>query len=74
MNDPVPQPSSYPPAPSRRAGTVPWIISLALAAVVGALLFTGGYLAAGGRSSSDCAAPDEAFAAFCEAYDRVQRE
>jgi carboxyl-terminal processing protease len=74
MNEPVPQPPSHPPASSRRGGTVPWIISLALAAVVGALLFAGGYLAASGRSSSDCAAPDEAFAAFCEAYDRVQRE
>jgi carboxyl-terminal processing protease len=51
---------------------VPWIISLALAAVVGAVLFVGGYLAGGGTSSSGCAAPDEAFAAFCEAYDRIQ--
>ena len=74
MTDPVPQQPSHPPASSRRGGTVPWIISLALAAVVGALLFAGGYLAAGGRDTSDCAAPDEAFAAFCEAYDRVQRE
>jgi len=74
MNDPVPQPPSHPPAPSRRGGTVPWIISLALAAVVGALLFAGGYLAAGGGAGSGCAAPDEAFAAFCEAYDRVQAE
>lgn len=57
-----------------RAGTVSWIVSLALAAVVGALLFAGGWLAAGGSSSSGCAAPDEAFAAFCEAYDRLQRE
>jgi carboxyl-terminal processing protease len=51
---------------------VPWVISLALAAVVGAVLFVGGYLAGGGTSSSGCAAPDEAFAAFCEAYDRIQ--
>jgi carboxyl-terminal processing protease len=55
-------------------GPVPWIISLALAAVVGALLFIGGYLAAGGASSSGCAAPDPAFAAFCEAYDRIQKD
>jgi carboxyl-terminal processing protease len=53
---------------------VPWIISLALAAVVGALLFVGGYLAAGAADGSGCAAPDEAFAPFCEAYDRLQRE
>jgi carboxyl-terminal processing protease len=74
MNESVPQVSAPPPAPSRLGGTVPWIISLTLAAVVGALLFAGGYLAAGGDGTSDCAAPDEAFAAFCEAYDRVQRE
>jgi len=74
---------STPPAPpseiTSRAGrgpsTVAWVVSLALAAVVGALLFVGGYLAAGGGSaSSDCAAPDEAFVAFCEAYDRLERE
>jgi len=53
---------------------VPWIISLALAAVVGALLFAGGYLAGGGVGGSTCAAPDEAFAAFCEAYERVRTE
>jgi carboxyl-terminal processing protease len=74
MNDPVPSPPSSAPSSSRRGGTVPWIISLALAAVVGALLFVGGYLAAGGGAGSGCAAPDEAFAAFCEAYDRLQNE
>lgn len=74
MNDPVPQDSPVQPAPSRSGGTVPWIISLTLAAVVGALLFAGGYLAAGGNGGSACSAPDEAFAAFCEAYDRVQAE
>ncbi|MGQ0609004.1 MAG: S41 family peptidase [Chloroflexota bacterium] len=72
MNDPS-VPETPQPAPSRGA-TVPWIISLALAAVVGALLFAGGYLAGGSGSGSGCAAPDEAFAAFCEAYDRIQRE
>ena len=72
MND-SPVPRTPPPASSRGA-RVPWIISLALAAVVGALLFAGGYLAGGSGSGSSCAAPDEAFAAFCEAYDRIQRE
>ena len=74
MTDPTLPPST--PAPARpRGGTVPWIISLALAAVLGALLFGGGYLAGGGAgSSSDCAAPDDSFAAMCEAYDRLQRE
>ena len=56
-------------------GSVPWIISLALAAVVGALLFAAGYLAAGGAGgTTSCAAPEAAFEAFCEAYDRLQRE
>jgi len=65
-----------PPAPEKPsgAGPVPWILSLALAAVVGAVLFVGGYLAGGGTSASGCAAPDEAFGAFCEAYDRLQDE
>jgi carboxyl-terminal processing protease len=61
-----------PPERPSGAGPVPWVISLALAAVVGAVLFIGGYLAGGSASSSGCAAPDEAFAAFCEAYDRIQ--
>ncbi|HEX7196476.1 MAG TPA: S41 family peptidase [Candidatus Limnocylindria bacterium] len=73
MNDPT-VPSSPPPTPSPRGGSVPWIISLALAAVVGALLFAGGFLAGGSGTGSGCAAPDEDFAAFCEAYDRLQRE
>jgi carboxyl-terminal processing protease len=68
---PLPNPA---PAPPARRSSVPWIISLALAAVVGALLFVGGYLAAGAADGSGCAAPDEAFAPFCEAYDRLQRE
>jgi carboxyl-terminal processing protease len=74
MNDPVPQDPPIQPRPPRLGGSVPWIISLTLAAVVGALLFAGGYLAAGNAGGSGCAAPDEAFAALCEAYDRVQSE
>jgi carboxyl-terminal processing protease len=68
--------TSPPPAPEKPsgAGPVPWILSLALAAVVGAVLFVGGYLAGGGTSASGCAAPGDAFAAFCEAYDRLQAE
>ncbi len=57
-----------------RASGLPWIISLALAAVVGALLFAGGYLAGGAGSGSGCAAPDPAFDPFCEAYGRLQSE
>jgi carboxyl-terminal processing protease len=65
-----------PPAPEKPSGAGPfrWILSLALAAVVGAVLFAGGYLAGGGTSASGCAAPGDAFAAFCEAYDRLQAE
>jgi carboxyl-terminal processing protease len=72
MTEPSPLP---PPEKPSGAGPVPWVISLALAAVVGAVLFVGGYLAGGGTSSAEgCAAPDEAFAPFCEAYDRLQEQ
>jgi len=84
MNDPQPDSSRPEGDDGRRPsnvvlsagrGSVPWIISLALAAVVGALLFAGGYLAAGGSGgTTSCAAPEPAFDAFCEAYDRLQQE
>lgn len=57
-----------------RASSLPWIISVILAAVVGALLFAGGYLAGGGGSGTGCAAPDPAFEPLCEAYGRLQNE
>jgi carboxyl-terminal processing protease len=73
MTDPTPP--SEPIERQARPSPLPWIVGLALAAVVGALLFIGGYLAAGGGgSATGCAAPDESFAAFCEAYDRLQGE
>ncbi len=53
---------------------MPWIVSLALGSVIGAVLFIGGYLAGGAGGSTGCAAPDESFAVFCEAYDRLQRD
>lgn len=62
------------PHRASRGSSVPWIIALSLAAVVGALLFIGGYLAGGGGGRTSCAAPDDAFDAFCEAYDRLQAE
>jgi carboxyl-terminal processing protease len=74
MTDPKLANSSPPPPARPRSGTVPWLISLALAAVLGALLFGGGYLAGGSGAGSGCAAPDQSFAALCEAYDRLQRE
>jgi carboxyl-terminal processing protease len=43
-----------------------------LAALLGTSLFMGGYLAAGGTGS--CSAPSEAFAAFCEAYDKLHAQ
>ncbi len=67
-------PPSEPIERPARPSPLPWIAGLALAAVVGALLFIGGYLAAGRGSANGCAAPDESFAAFCEAYDRLQGE
>ncbi len=60
------------PAP-RAPSLLTWAVSLALAAVVGALLFLGGYLTASGGSAT-CAAPTEAFESFCEAYEKLKRE
>ena len=60
-----------------RAGpsTTAWVVSLVLAAVVGAMLFAAGFLVrGGGGGAGTCAAPTEAFVAFCEAYDKVKAE
>jgi len=72
--DSAPDPSVQPAPPqAARGSTVTWIVGLALAAVLGAILFAGGYLVAGGnRQSATCAAPTSAFAAFCEAYDELK--
>src|SRR5690606_19698136 len=68
-------PTTPPEAPPpRRPSPLPWVVSIALGAVIGAVLFIVGCLAGGAGSSSGCAAPDESFAAFCEAYERLQRE
>jgi len=54
---------------------VTWVVSLLLASILGSLLFAGGYLAAGGASrAGTCAAPTEAFAALCEAYDKLKQQ
>ncbi len=46
-----PTASTSPPERARRgSNAVAWVVSLALAAVVGAVLFAGGYLAGGGGS------------------------
>ena len=62
------------PSPSpARGSTATWIVGIALAAVLGMILFAGGYLAAGGnRQATTCAAPSSAFAAFCEAYQKLK--
>src|SRR5918999_5586093 len=85
MTDPAPpRPTDDPDEPARTeapavhvaprgASPLAWLISLALAAVVGTLLFLGGYLAAGGGGAG-CAAPSEAFTSFCEAYRRLKTE
>ena len=68
------QPPLMPAAPVRRSSALAWAVSLSLAALVGALLFVGGYLAAGASGAASCAAPTEEFAAFCDAYDRIQEQ
>jgi carboxyl-terminal processing protease len=72
----APQQSWGPPpavgAPVGRSSPLTWVVSLALAAMVGAILFISGYLAAGAGGAASCAAPAEEFEAFCEAYDRIQ--
>jgi len=77
-DDPLPAspaPGQLPPERHRSsASPLTWIIALSLAAMVGALLFVGGYLAAGSSPATGCAAPNEAFEAFCEAYDKLQAQ
>ena len=73
MIDPIPTAAPEAPPP-RRGSALPWVVSIGLGAVLGAILFIGGYLAGGAGSAAGCAAPDESFAAFCEAYDRLQQD
>jgi carboxyl-terminal processing protease len=54
---------------------VAWIVALLLAAVLGALLFVGGWLVGGaGGGVGTCAAPSEPFVSFCQAYDKLKNE
>jgi carboxyl-terminal processing protease len=69
----TPDAPTPPAAPPRAASPVTWVVALALAAMVGTLLFVGGYLAAGARSGS-CAAPADAFKAFCQAYALLKQQ
>jgi carboxyl-terminal processing protease len=64
-----------PPGPlgaARGTSPVAWVVALGLAAMVGTLLFVGGYLAAGARGTGSCVAPTEAFEALCDAYDKLK--
>jgi carboxyl-terminal processing protease len=82
MTESVPTPPEAAPDPlrehptARRISPLAWVLSIALAAVLGALLFGGGYLAAGGASAGggSCSAPTAAFTAFCEAYGRLKQQ
>ncbi len=77
---PRPEPGGSMPAsggsPRPMSSAAAWLVSLVLAAVVGALLFSAGYLVRGGGASGSgsCTAPSAAFAALCEAYDKLKRE
>jgi carboxyl-terminal processing protease len=78
MSDQIPTPlPTTPPErpPTPRSSPVTWVVSLLLASMLGSLLFAGGYLAAGGASrDGSCAAPSDAFAALCEAYDKLKQQ
>ena len=80
MSDQIPAPAPLPTTPPERPAVrglspVTWVLSLVLASLLGSLLFAGGYLAAGGASrDGTCAAPSEAFAALCEAYDKLKAQ
>jgi carboxyl-terminal processing protease len=84
MTDQTPQsspatelPSTTPPSQTYpvRSSTLPWVTSLILAAMVGTLLFVAGYLAAGAtQQGGSCAAPNQSFAAFCEAYHNLKTQ
>ena len=80
--DPLPEQTPaqlpIPPAQSsapRLLSPVSWIVSLVLAATLGALLFGAGYLAAGaGATGGTCSAPSKAFAPLCEAYKDLKQQ
>jgi carboxyl-terminal processing protease len=69
-----PQPAEH-AIRTRRAPNSPvaWVVALALAALVGTLLFVAGYLAAGASGSSSCVA-SKSFEALCQAYNRLKTQ
>jgi carboxyl-terminal processing protease len=70
----TPDAPAAPASPLRAASPVSWVVALALAAMVGTLLFVGGYLAAGARGGGSCEAPSEAFKTFCQAYGFLKQQ
>jgi carboxyl-terminal processing protease len=72
---PAPTPAVVPVTAGRRFSGSPlaWAAALALAALVGTLLFVGGYLAAGASGSSSCVA-SKAFEPLCQAYARLKSQ
>ncbi|HEY7464304.1 MAG TPA: S41 family peptidase [Candidatus Limnocylindria bacterium] len=70
-----PSPSGTPLLAARASGSSPlaWVLALVLAAVVGTLLFVGGYLAAGAVGTSSCV-PSTAFEPLCQAYNRLKAD
>jgi carboxyl-terminal processing protease len=72
---PVATSAPQPAPPGRRFSGSPlaWAAALALAALVGTLLFVGGYLAAGASGSSSCVA-SKAFEPLCQAYARLKSQ
>lgn len=73
-NAPSEAAGSNPAGPARSTSPIGWVVALALAAMVGTLLFIGGYLAAGARGSGSCVAPTEAFETFCQAYAKLKEQ
>ncbi|MEP6807198.1 MAG: S41 family peptidase [Chloroflexota bacterium] len=69
-------PAPLPERPPARGGSpIPWVISLVLASMLGAILFAGGYLAGGAANEQGtCSAPSHAFAALCEAYTDLKKQ
>ncbi|MGH2463233.1 MAG: S41 family peptidase [Candidatus Limnocylindria bacterium] len=69
--EPTPEPvPTQAPIRSAAGRSLRYAAVFGLAALLGTFLFIGGYLAAG--SGGSCAAPNDAFAALCEAYDKLQ--
>ena len=82
MTTNTPDPRFPQPSPAPRADPlVSWIVALLFVTVVGTVLFGVGYAVGGGLDgggdgggTARCAEPSDAFASFCEAYERLKDE